>query len=408
MVGILRTSTDEPGDGRPRGARLLFALALALPTIAIAATAALGARSSALQPATIDVALLQPTSGPFAAHNLLLARGAGVAVQQLNASGGIDHKVKIDLVERRLSATIDPGRTIASLGSKVRVVILPCNVDAATPLASAAARKKLLVLAPCNPDPQATAAIPLFWPVAMSGNQEAAQVVGYPAIRWNTKTAFILTSKPATVYETALVRYIREVAARDRIRIVGEATVPLGGGNLTGLAKTLAKSSAEVIFTPIFSPYAEQIIAKLRKAGMLKAVLATDGMDAQLDLSRYGRSALNNVSFASYGFPQNSSKAFFRAYKQQFHDVPLGSFPALGLETIRTLAAGITKAQSTDPARISAAFAKGLSVSGVGFAGRRYPGGGAREPIAEVGIVDVIDGAYFASMSSIPVRVPAP
>jgi hypothetical protein len=88
--------------------------------------------------------------------------------------------------------------------------------------------------------------------------------------------------------------------------------------------------------------------------------------------------------------------------------VPLGSFPALGLESVRTLAAGIAKAQSTDPGRISAAFAKGLVVSGVGFAPRRYPGGGTREPIAEVGIVDVIDGSYFASQSNVPARIPVP
>jgi branched-chain amino acid transport system substrate-binding protein len=386
----------------------LFALALALVTVALAATAALGARPAALRAGTIDVALLQPTSGPFAAHNLLLARGVAVAVQQLNEAGGIGGKVKVGLVERRLTANIDPGRTIASLGRNVRVVILPCNVDATAALAAAAARNKLLALAPCNPDPQATARIPLFWPVAMSGNQEAAQLVGYPAIRWNTKSAYILTSNPATAYETGLVRYLKRAARLVGIRIVGESTVSLTGRNLTALASTLRKSPAEVIFTPIFSPYVEGIIARLRKAKMLKAVLATDGMDAQLDLSRYGGNTLNNVSFASYGFPGNSSKAFFRAYKQQFHNVPLGSFPALGLETVRTLAAGITKSQSTDPVRISAAFAKGLEVSGVGFAGRRYLGGGAREPIAEVGIVDVIDGAYYASESSIPARIPAP
>lgn len=399
---------DEVSGGRRRGAHLLLALTFVVGTVGVAATVALGARPSALRAGTIDVALLQPTSGNFAAHNLLLARGAAIAVQQLNEAGGIDQKVKIRLVDRRLKGNINPSRTIASLGSKVRVVIVPCNVDATTALATAAARKKLLTLAPCNPDPQATAGIPLFWPVAMSGNQEAAQVVAYPAIRWNDKRAFILTSTPATAYEKALARYLKTAAHLVGISIVGEAAAPLDGGNLTELAATMRKSSAEVIFTPIFSPYAEGIIARLRKAGMLKAFLGTDGMDAQLDLSNYPKNALNNVSFASYGFPQESSKGFFRAYKQQFHKVPLGSFPALGLETIRTLAAGITKAQSTDPARISASFAKGLTVPGVGFAGRQYPGRGAREPIAQVGMVDVVDASYYASQSNTPARIPKP
>src|SRR5262249_35064393 len=177
--------------------------------------------------------------------------------------------------------------------------------------------------------------------------------------------AFILTSKPSTAYEDALARYVKAAAGRVGIRIVGTGSVPLNGGNLDALAKTLTKSSAQVIITPIFSPYAERIISGLRKEKMVKPILANDGVDAQLDLDRYRGDALKDVSLASFGFPRDTSKAFFRAYKDQFRSVPVGSFAALGLETVRTLAAGISKAQSVDPRQIDATFAKGLEVGGV-------------------------------------------
>jgi branched-chain amino acid transport system substrate-binding protein len=400
----LRPSTNESG-GRRRGAHLPFSLALAFPTVALAATAALGAGPAGLQPGTIDVALLQPTSGPFAAHNLILARGVSVAVQELNAAGGIDKKVKIRLVGRQLAANSNAIRTIASLGDKVRVLILPCNVDAASALAAAASKKGLLTLAPCNPDPRSTARLTRVWPVAMSGSDQVAQLVDY-ATNDKAKRAFILTSKPAPTYESALAGQFRTAARRAGMSIVGESAVALSG-KPSSLASVLRKSSAQIVFTPIFSPQAEQLIAALRAAHVTTAIFGTDAMDAGLDLSHYSESALKDVYFASYGFPRTSSSSFFDAYRQQFHKLPVGSFPGLGLETVRTLAAAIAKAQSLDPARIDGAFAKGFQITGVALADRRYPGGGARQPIADVGIVEMIRNAYFPLVSSVPTPIKA-
>jgi ABC-type branched-subunit amino acid transport system substrate-binding protein len=152
----------------------------------------------------------------------------------------------------------------------------------------------------------------------------------------------------------------------------------------------------------------QNVIARLRAAGVTQSIFATDGMDAQLNLRQYQPTALKDVIFASYGFPRPTSEGFFRAYKQRYRKVDVGSFPGLGLETVRTLAAAITEAGSTDPARIDAAFAKGFQVTGVGLAERRYPGGGARLPIADVGLVELNDGVYYPLESSIPYRVPAP
>jgi branched-chain amino acid transport system substrate-binding protein len=403
MSMLIPSRHADNAGGRWSRAHLLLSLALAFPVVAFAGTQALEARASsaaALEPGTIEVALLQPTSGYFAAHNLALARGVTVATQELNKAGGIGGKIKIKLVNRRITETSDADRVVASLNGAVRAVILPCNIEAAPALARASTKRGLLALAPCNPDPTAMRGLQRYWPVAMSGDQQASQIVNY-ATSGTAKRAFILTSTPTPAYEASLAKQFRVAARRAGIRIVGQASVPLTAPKISDVVRTLRRTSAQIILTPIFSPYVANIAARLRASGVTIPVFATDGMDAQLTLSRYRGTKLKDVFFGSYGFPSPASRSFFRSYQRQFHSVPVGSFAALGLETVRTLATAVGKADSTDPAKLDAAFRKGFRVPGIGLAERQYLGGNARTPVAAVGVATVIRGKYYPLVSRV-------
>jgi len=372
---------------------------------AMASTAAAGAAPGRLDRGLVDVAVLTPTSGAFAFHNDALAGGVSVAADELNERGGIAGKVRVRLVRRPFGPRASAGSVIAGLPRGVRFVILPCDVQKARQLAGAASARGLLVLAPCNPDPRSTLRLQRYWPIAMSGNQEAAGLVGYAA-SVGVRRAFLLTGSGAPAYESALARYLRASARRQGIRIVGSATPPAAGVGLAGVIGAVHRSRAEGLFTTSSSPAASDLIASLRARDVLVPVFATDGMDAQLSLTRYSETALKDVFIASFGFARPASERFYKDYKSSFGKVPIGSFPGLGLETVRTLAAAIEKAGSTDPSAVDRAFARGFTIAGVGLADRSYAGG--RLPVADVGIAEIIRGEYFPLVSRVPESVPAP
>jgi len=289
------------------------------------------------------------------------------------------------------------------------VAILPCNVDLAPSLAKAAAARHLLILSPCNPDPAATRRIPMDWPIAMSGNQEAAQLVDW-ALGERMVPAYLLVGEPKTSYVSALTRYFRAALTENHIPLVGEATVKLDGSNVSAVAKDIRRAKPLVIFTAVFSPYVEKIASGLRHRGVRAPVLVGDGMDAQLELQKYTWRDLSEVLFASYGFARPASKAFFDEYRARFRRRPVGAFPGLGLETIRVLEAAVLRAGSTEPRAINDAFAQGFKLTGVGLSDRVYPGSGVREPTTDVGVsrVDAPPGLYYPYYSSIPRSVPRP
>jgi len=381
-------------------------LALAMTALAGGSTRSQNRR---LVPGVVHVVAFEPTNGYFLTHNQLLDNGIDVAVGELNGKGGIGGKVRVALERVRFRASSRPARLMHAVPQGTEVAILPCNVDLAPALAKAAAARRLLMLSPCNPDPAATRRIPMDWPTAMSGNQEAAQLVDW-ALGERMEPAYLLVAEPKTSYVSALTRYFRAALKKDDIPLVGEGTVKLDGSNLSTVAKDIRRAKPLVILTAVFSPYVEKIAAGLRHHGVRAPILVGDGMDAQLDLQKYSWRDLSEVMFASFGFARPSSKTFFDDYKARFRKRPVGAFPGLGLETIRVLEAAVLKAGSTAPRAIDGAFAKGFKLTGVGLSDKTYPGNGVREPITDVGIsrVDAPPGVYYPYYSSIPRGIPRP
>src|SRR5262249_41947092 len=90
---------------RPRLA-ILAAAAACLATVGTAASRPVA--PARLEAASIRVAILTPASGYLQVQNQLIEQGAQVAVDEINAKGGIGGSVKIDLVAKKLAADANP------------------------------------------------------------------------------------------------------------------------------------------------------------------------------------------------------------------------------------------------------------------------------------------------------------
>ena len=355
------------------------------------------------------VAILMPGSGYFQVQNQLLERGAQIAADEINAKGGIGGSVKIKLVAKTLAADANPRTVMSSLrAGSTKVVVLPCDVDSTASLAKAGSSLGLLMLLPCDPNPKLGTAYPTLWPVGMPGNQQIAQLVGF-AGRNNTPTAYIVTAK-GPAYLSELVKYYREAAKSLNIKIVGQSVVPLTGAKTAALARQLKRTHAIAVFTPIFSPFLQPIVAGLRANGFYLPVYASDGMDADLKLDRYGKQ-LEGLIIGSFGFPGPAAKPFLKAYKQAYKKPVEGSFPSLGFETIQVLETAALKARSSDPKEIDKAFESGFTVPVMALEDIVYPGKGVHQPVTSAGVARIIRSQHVALLASDPhgsIPVPPP
>jgi len=354
----------------------------------------------------LRVAIVIPTSGPFGIHNRLIGNGATIAANEINAQrmakGRVPIRLKLNVVT--VKPTASPKRILRALRrASTRVLILPCNVELQESLAHAATKAGLLTLSPCNSDSKSAKNLPRYWPTGPTGAAEAAQLAFYAQSYAHAKTAFVLGAA-GSWYARQMTSELRAAATRNKIRVVGQASVPAGSQGIAALARRIRKVDPAVVFAAVPSPAVESIITQLRNWKVGAAFYVTDGMDAAINFLQYRdgpyNSSIEDVVFATFGFPRPASGQFFRDYAEAYGKQPVGSFPGLGYETVHVLETAAQRAGSLTPTGLNASFVKGFTVKGVALEDISYQGRGHRQPLTSVGLAQVIRDAYVPLFTS--------
>jgi ABC-type branched-subunit amino acid transport system substrate-binding protein len=382
-------------------------------TFAVWATAAAARSGRQAVGQSLRVAIVIPKSGEFSIHNRLLANGTAVAIDEINAQGASMGKAPVHLKLKIVSVnpTASPKSIVRGLvRASTRVVILPCNVQLQESLAEAAAKAGLLTLSPCNPDPTVGKSLSRFWQTGPTGPAEVGQLVFYAKFLYKqrAKTAFLLGAAHSW-YSRQTLPELRAFAKRNKVKIVGQASVPVGSPDVAGLANRIRKANPGIVFASIPSPNIESIVAGLRRQQVKSAFFVTDGMDAAINFFRYRdgpvSSSIEEVIFATPGLPRPSSARFFSDYAEAYGKRPIGNFPGLGFQTAHVLETAAQRAAALTPAGLDATFAKGFTVKGVALEDITYRGHGHRQPTTNVGLAEIVRDQYaplFTSVSGHP------
>lgn len=357
----------------------------------------------------MTVVVDEPT-GPFSQQNKLIRQGATVALDVLNAHGGIGHH-RVQLVTAQLDG-LSPAAVQARLAAagKGAVLVLPCDTNSQSALATGASAYNTLMLAPCDGDASLAGKIPTYWPVGTPGNAEAA---GLAAIvkRYGAGSIFVVGTHELS-FADSMSRYITAASGANGLKVDGNETVSLslGDAELARVASAIkaARPQPAFVFTALPPPYVNALAAGLARNGVHRFVLGTTAMDTPLTRSAPGAHALENALFGSYGFLGDTPAArdFLRAYRARY-GTPDGSFPGLGYETVHLLEAAVSKARSSDPAAIQRALRSGVDVPGAALFGRSYSAGN-HNPSGPVSIEKYFAGTFLPVLTSTPTGVPSP
>jgi len=400
---------------------------LGIPSVAIAwvATAVAGigllivagvssaaAVSAAAVPSgRLDVAVIQPTTGPLLPHNVQLARGIAVAADMLNRKGGIGKKAKLNLL-RATAPDASGARALVSTLKKrgADVLILPCDSGLQPSLARAGATEGMLMLAPCNTEPKLAQKYRRYWPVGMAGNAQAAQIAAIAS--GNRPASAFVIERSGSHYVRLMTDYFRDAAKLHRVQISGTARVNADGSNAAEIARQIEKASPkpQFVFTALHPKAFARLVPGLRANGMFLNIYGTDVLDAGLVLTsgQWKRTEFNHVTHTTFGFPKPSARAFEREFERRYGEVPASGFARLGQQSIRVLEQAVITAGSVDPLRIDAALARGMTVYGEAASNSTYPGSGRRFAVTDVGFVNIVDLRHVPFLASTPQLVPRP
>jgi branched-chain amino acid transport system substrate-binding protein len=340
--------------------------------VAAACFAAAIVPATAFAASTIQIGFPIPLSGPAAVYGNPISKGAEMAVQEINAQGGVLGK-KLELLERDSKANADEAVRLA------RELIIKNNVDflvgtltsAEAPAVSTIAKEnKIVFIAPAAKTVQLTSPQNLHpYIFRLSSNTDIDGSSGAAIIAKWKDVKRVATIAPDYAYGhdavTAFVAFLKR--ARPDIEIVDQQWPKLGQSDFTAFITAQMAKKPDAIFCDVFGGDFVTLAKQAAPLGYFKAVnyrVVDSGEVGATDVAKplgpdypYG---IWSDAYDPVIWPENepaAHKAFIEHLKAFTHEEYASGWAIMGYTAINALADGIKKAGSTNSEKVAAALA---------------------------------------------------
>jgi len=307
---------------------------------------------------TIIVGFGGGLTGRLAYYDSQTRNGAQMAVDEINAAGGIAGKYKIDFrVKDVLSETAGSaaaGKEFVAAGAKV--MIAPCDRDLAIAFSGPARQADIPIIAPCASTPTlAVEAAPSMFQIYPSDNLQAAALAKFARER-GYGTAYVLMSAD-TPYDRKLPLYFEGAFEKMGGKVASEGSYALGQQDFGAQIASIKRLSPrpDVIMTAASEPEFPIFLSQLRAAGIDTPVLGSDAIDSPTTLALGDVAEGVVYTAAGYPAPGGALEKFYGDYVARFGgnaQTDVGPYAATAYESIKLIETAIAKAGSADGAAI--------------------------------------------------------
>jgi branched-chain amino acid transport system substrate-binding protein len=351
-------------------------------------------------------------TGGLAYSDVPASKGVRMAIDEINAKGGIAGKwqIQLKLEDDRSDATQAVVVAKDLIASGVKFLICTSDADPCTAAGQVAQQAGVPTMstAATSPTLPGTVGNDMFLSVFGDNTQDTA-LADY-AIGKGYRAAYQLCS-PDSSYTSKSCDYFSQVFEKKGGKVLGRGSYSLGAADFSAEVTKIKNLSPapDVIMTPAYPPDGPTFIKQLRSAGVQTPVISMDGMDSQDTISG-GGPAIDGLVFTTHGFPApNTPMAdFWTAYQAKYGTPPDSVFAATGYDLVHLIAAAVTAADSTDPQKVRDALDNLQNVQGV--TGPITYKGQNRIPLKTVYLVQVTNGKFelLKTVTPDPADIPTP
>jgi urea transport system substrate-binding protein len=341
----------------------------ALVSVAAAALAlgSFPAVPSAAAPATVQVGILQSLTGTMAISEVTVKNATLLAIDQINASGGVLGKQIVPVVEDGAS---DP----SMFAQKAQKLIQQDKVVTVFGGWTSASRKAML--------PVFERFKSLLWyPVQFEGNECSPNIMYsgaqpnqqiLPALQWaeqkGYKNIFLLGSD--YVFPRTANLILKKHITHDGGVVAGEEYVPLGGSDFSAVINKIKLAKPDIIFSTLNGDSNVSFFKQMAAADLPSSKLPVMSFSiAEQEAKAIGPSLLVG-SYAAWNYfqslPDPASKKFVAAYQAKYPGSPVDDPMAHGYLDVYAWKAAVTKAGTFDIDKVRKAAA-GLTFADVGL-----------------------------------------
>ncbi|MEQ8666835.1 MAG: ABC transporter substrate-binding protein [Rhodospirillales bacterium] len=360
--------------------------------VCAAALLAAGALANPASAETLKIGMATGQTGGLAPYDGPAMEGFQIAVDEINAAGGIGGKIKIETIAKDTRSDAAQTSIAAQelLDEGINILITPSDADPSFAAAALATDAKVPAFSPAASSPT----LPLMGGDYMFANFPGDNVQATVSAEWaygeGFRNAYILYS-PDTQY-TTLPLYFSDVWKELGGTVAGEGTYVIGQQDFSAEVTKIKSMNppVDVIMTAAYEPDFPAFIRQLRSAGVTAQVIGSDGIDSPTTFS-LGEAAEGVVfSTAGHATPGSALEAFNKKFKDTYGRDADTIFAAIGYDLMKVIEAGVLAAGSTDSVAIRDAIANLENVQGVTSA-ITYKGTTGM-PVRQVTLIRVKDG----------------
>lgn len=343
-----------------------------------------------------------PITGGAAVYGLNVMNAAQIAVDEINAAGGINGmqvEFQFEDDEHDAEKSVNAYNTLKDWGMQMlmgTVTSTPCIAVGAK-----AQEDNMFLLTPSGSAVECTAPDNAFRVCFSDPSQgtASAQYIGENGLA--TKVAVIYNS--SDVYSTGIYEKFAAEAANQGIEIVSaEAFTEDSKTDFSVQLQKAKEGGAEMIFLPIYYQEASIILTQANDMGLDTAFFGVDGMDGILSVENFDTSLAEGVMlltpFAADA-EDEATKSFVAAYTGAYGDTPnqfaADAYDAMYIIKAAAEQAGITADMSaSDMCEAMKAAMTEITMDGVTGTGITWDASG--EPTKSPKAVVISDGVYKA------------
>lgn len=320
----------------------------------------------------IKVGLNFELSGAVASYGQAEVQGIELAIEQINAAGGIDGKL-IELIKRDNKSDAAETTSIATFlatQEKVSVILGAATSGLTKAQVPVANQYKVPLISPSATADDVTNdgvnVQPFVYRVSFIDSFQGITMANF-ASKDLSKLKAVILGDQSSDYAKGLAETFSAQFKSNGGTVVAQEAYVSGEQDFNGVLTRVAQMDFDVLFVPGYYQEVGLIIKQAREAGITTPILGGDGFDSPVLFELAGKDALYDVYFsqAYSSLDQDPMVTKFIADFKAKYGVEPNAFSALGYDTALLAVDAIRRAGSSDPEKINEALASTVNFQGV-------------------------------------------
>lgn len=320
------------------------------PVILVAALAGLTFAPRIFAQGPIKIGQFASLTGKEASLGQSSNKGTMMAIDDLNAAGGVLGRPLLLVTEDTQSKPGETATVVKKLISRDKVIALLGEVASsrsleAAPIAQAA---KIPMISPASTNPKVTETGAYIFRTCFIDPFQGPVMARFARERLKAKRVALVVST-SSAYSIGLAKFFREAFVANGGTIVLEQKYSEGDKDFKAQLTAIKAAGVDAVFNPGYYNEGALIVRQARDLGLTLPIFGADSWEAEA-LIQLGGKAVEGAYLCSHYSPEDPSprvQNFVAAYKQRFGSTP-DSNASLGYDSVLVLVDAIRRAGTTE------------------------------------------------------------